>query len=145
MEHLNQDSILFDTNSDVARLNTMLDHLCERKFADPKVAISCFRKALELYGVMLPILDLENEHTMKEDDFEETFKITNVEDDTLYFYITIEKCDENHPGLYEAWAQVVEEDELDDLSDEAEDEFDAEDEIPVKSITGEIDRHSDEG
>ena len=121
MEHLNQDSILFDANSDVARLNTMLDHLCERKFADPKIVISCFRKALELYGVMLPILEIENTHTAQEFDFEETFKITNVEDDTLYFYITIEKCDENHPGLYEAWAQVVEEDELDDLEDEDDD------------------------
>ena len=117
MEHLNQDSILFDTNSDVARLNTMLDHLCERKFADPKIVISCFRKALELYGVMLPILEIENTHTAQEFDFEETFKIENVEKDDLYFYITIEK-DEDHPGLYEAWAQIVDKDELDDLEDE---------------------------
>ena len=121
MDLKDSQSVLFDDNSDVFRLNNTLDHLCDKKFADPKIAISCFRKALELYGIMLPILDIENEHTPKEFDFEEIFKITSVEDlgdNTLYFYITIEKCDENNPGLYEAYAQIVDEDELDDLTDE---------------------------
>lgn len=43
-EETNQEPTIWDDDSDVGRLNHILDQMSAKRFACPKVAVNCFRR-----------------------------------------------------------------------------------------------------
>jgi len=59
-DYLHSDEAIFhDETTDVARLNTLLDDLTEKRFITVNVFVAAVRGALDLHGITLPMLDVE--------------------------------------------------------------------------------------
>jgi hypothetical protein len=130
--------------ADVSRLNTLLDQILEKPFLSPTVAINAIRAAMDLTGIVLPKLDCEIEIEGPNTpealsmlmagkrlptaplDVEYLFKILDADHDAdvkagvendwdnhLYLYIVLNRNDEI--GVYEAYAQIVDADDVDAL------------------------------
>lgn len=117
-----------NSEADIFRLNTLLDQITEKPFLSPMVAINAVRAALDFGGFLLPKLDVEVDiegpkeievlsymlsgHRLPAPalDCEYQYKIENTD---LYFYFVMDRTDE---GVYEVYAQIVTDDELDALT-----------------------------
>ncbi|CAB4124292.1 hypothetical protein UFOVP49_130 [uncultured Caudovirales phage] len=106
-----------DTPSDIDLLNSQFDSVLAGKFANGHLVIQTIRAILEKFGLQLPIIEVTGE----DDVF--VFEINDNPD--LYLYIAIDKDNRGH---FDVYAQIVDEDELEELddldvsSDELEDE-----------------------
>jgi len=139
--------IIFNDFADVKALNELFDQVTRKPFLSPMVAINTIRAALDLFGITLPKLDVETQiegpNTMDALqilmsgkrletpplDCEYLFKIVDNNekedkehgvgddwDNHLYLYIVLDRLE--HDGVYEAYAQVVDEEEVSDLLDQ---------------------------
>lgn len=141
---INQQPSIIDDDSDIGRLNALLDQLLEKPFLSPAVAINAVRAALDCHGLLLPKLDVEAQvegpNTLdalsylmsgkrlpiQSWDCEYLFKIIDADhdqdikdgivgredwDNYLYLYLVLDRNDEL--GVYEAYAQIV---DMDDVS-----------------------------
>lgn len=88
------------------QINFEFDTLLAKKFADKHLIAQTIRHILEKYGILMPLLD------MSEDEY--LFALEKDGVDELYLYIVI---DEDEMGNWDAYAQIVDNDELDMLSD----------------------------
>jgi hypothetical protein len=141
---LNYSPTIVNDSADVERLNHLFDQLMEKPFLSPTVAINAIRAALDFHGILLPKLDVETQiegpntvdalsYLMSGKrlpvpalDCEYLFKILDADeeediksgkendwDDRLYLYIVLDRNEEL--GVYEAYAQIVDADDVDDL------------------------------
>ena len=138
----NEKPTIYDDVADIHHLNELLDKATDKPITSPSLAVNIIRACLELYGIVLPVLEVESqptgadmqaaltqmhmgkqpvhspvecEYTFKllDDDAQEPVADDNDWDDNLYLYICIDRHDET--GYYEAYAQVVDKKDLDDL------------------------------
>ena len=135
----NIDLELFNDASDIGRLNDLLDKLTEKRFTSASLASSTVRAALDLYGIRLPILDIDgySRDTMFEGravqlgattanceisappvEGEYLFNISGKEaddeideDNDIYLYFVVSLDD----FLYDAYAQIVTKEEADSV------------------------------
>lgn len=135
---------IWDEHSDIGRLNAMLDNVTAKKFLNPSLFVATVRVILNFNGITLPHLEIEGDTgpdvrdgfaiqsapdvvsatnpttTAPPSEAEYLFKITDADgpdddwDDQLYLYMIVERDDEI--GVWEAYAQVVDKEELDVLS-----------------------------
>ncbi len=146
-EFTNQEPTVWDDDSDVTKLNHILDKMCAKKFSCPLVAIQCFRAALDFFGLTLPELEIEESGDTSPQDgpsiqsgitrpdpvaagishfndypYETLFKITDAdgpdEDWDDDLYLYI-AIDKVEP-YYECYAQVINKNELDDINNATE-------------------------
>lgn len=141
---INNPPTIVNDGSDIDRLNHLLDQLLEKPFLSPSVAINAVRAALDVHGILLPKLDVEAQiegpntvdalsYLMSGKrlpvpswDCEYLFKIIDADhdedvkagkgddwDNYLYLYIVLDRNEEL--GVYEAYAQVVDADDVDAL------------------------------
>lgn len=125
-----------DDVTDINRFNDLLDAITEKRFVAPAIFIQAVRAACDLHGIVLPLLPIEGENgntvsdghailigatsatkptmSVPHDECEEVLHIEdgngNVTD--TYLYIVVDKDEE---GLYECYAQIVDDDELKDV------------------------------
>jgi hypothetical protein len=129
---------IFNDAIDLERVNLLLDQITEKPFLSPFVAVQAVRLALEFHGVKLPKLDCETQiegpntldalkllMTGKRVEtpainVEYAFKVEegdyndSVGDENgLYFYFVMDRNDE--VGVYQAYAQLVDKDDLNAL------------------------------
>lgn len=129
----------YNDQPDVDKLNELLDQMMARPFTSSFIAVQSLRAALDLFGIKLPVLPIEQAiqgpstiaaltmlHAGKSmpvpnPECEYAYKIVNAsidpgskdEIDDLYLYFVVDLNDEN--GHYEAYAQIVTKEELDKL------------------------------
>jgi hypothetical protein len=126
MINADYDPTFHDEAADIGRLNIMLDELTERRFASAAVFAGTIRQALELFSITLPLLPIEGtnppstdaEDSQVPDDGEYVFQIGDEAGDTdndVYLYIV---CDKDEDGFYTGYAQVVNGDDLADMTDD---------------------------
>jgi len=139
-------SLLYSDNVHVERLNEMLDRVTEKRFLNSQIAITAIRMCLQIYGITLPLLECEGQSGQTSQDGQEIqknigtltkppaleqtgefiFKIVDADgredgdsDDDLYIYIVLDtdKDDPELADLIECYAQVLDKDDLDAISD----------------------------
>lgn len=127
---------MIDEATDVDRLNELLDAITAKRFISPVIFVQAVRSACALHGIALPLLDIEgtNGPTVEDGKFvlarisspqaldmyaapTEGEYIFHCEDGNgnitdTYLYMVVDRDDE---GLYDAYAQLVSEDELHDV------------------------------
>lgn len=54
-----QDITFFNEDTDVARMNVLLEELCSKRFIAVNVFTAAVRAVAELHGILLPLLDVE--------------------------------------------------------------------------------------
>jgi hypothetical protein len=112
-----QEELVIDTNAELVvpnldKVNEDLDAVTEAPFVNSAVFMNAVRGTLERYGVILPasyvmpMLSAEAE------------TVYSLGDSGLYLYI----CHDLHDGLVEGYAQIVTEEDLDDLMSMEDDE-----------------------
>lgn len=123
-------------STEVDRLNGLLDAITAKRFISPVIFVQAVRGACGLYGIPLPILDIEGKDGATSDESkgilfgiadpsapamyaapvegEYVFHCEDGNGDITehYLYLVVDRDDE---GLYECYAQLVEEDELQSL------------------------------
>jgi hypothetical protein len=138
------DPVFYDETTDVGRLNQLFDELTEKRFISVNVFVGAVRAALDLHGITLPHLDVEGADgydsagaTVEDGKFvqagitdganvnmyappvdgEWIFNIKNGSDETadsdVYLYMIADRDDE---GVFECYVQLVNGDEVDDLT-----------------------------
>ena len=163
----NETPTIWSEGLTVERLNALLDTITIRRFLSAALAAQTIRACLDLHGITLPILEVEGgvagyygtstadgpyiQHgvsSMKNPDMfkppaegEWLFKITDADgpdddfDDHLYLYIIMNPDEYN---LIECYAQVVTEEELDDVLDSDMSDFDYQ-----RAMGGTVDANAD--
>jgi hypothetical protein len=143
-EIVNQEPTIHSEGLTVERLNALLDTLTIKRFLSAALAAQTIRAALDLHGITLPILEVEGgsggyfgptsadgksilagvhsgtdpKMFQPATEGEWTFKIVDADgpdddfDDHLSLYIVMDQDEDN---LIEAYAQVVDDEDLDDL------------------------------
>lgn len=130
---VNSEPTYYDEATDVTRLNELLDAITAKRFVSSVIFVQSVRAACDLHGITLPILDIEgsNGPTVAEapgilyradsptapqmyaapTEGEYVFHCEDGDGDIseIYLYMVADKDDE---GLYECYAQLVNEDEL---------------------------------
>lgn len=132
---------IYNEHPDIERLNGLLDQVTSKPFLDPTLAIRTVRAALDLYGITLPIIDEVEQkiagpqvaNTAIDSTGNSPVEVSeptdggvellyNIEDadgpdgdadDGWYLYLCIERDVET--GFWEAYAQVVQEDDAEAL------------------------------
>jgi hypothetical protein len=107
--------------ADLERFNVLLDAITEKRFLSPTVFSQAVRGACDLIGVTFPLLEFE-ENGVPPEEGEWIFNIEDSDGNVTdtYIYIIIDRDEE---GLYECYAQIVSDDELQDLLNMDEREF----------------------
>lgn len=125
--------IIYNDHPDVKKLNDLLEQICSRPFKTSSLVVQSIRAALDLFGITLPVLEVEQEINGPDKEAAETqmntgkllppsivdceyaFKIEpqniNTDDvESLHLYIVIDRNSATHH--YEAYSQVVDEKDL---------------------------------
>ena len=86
------------------RMNQMFDQVIDGKFANQYLVFQACRAILEKFGINLPMLEDQSD-----DEF-----IFEVEGTGYFLYIAVDRDDR---GMYDAYAQIVTEDELHEIEE----------------------------
>jgi hypothetical protein len=141
-EFVNSQPEFYDETTDVHRLNTLLDDITAKRFVAPILFVQAVRGALDLHGITLPHIDIEGKNGMTPEegpailagvtnplapdmyaapfDGEYIFHVEDAHGDIsdIYLYMV---CDKDFEGLFECYAQLVNEDELSEVMEIADD------------------------
>jgi len=132
----NDSPISYDEVADLSRFNELLESITEKLFVSPMVFAQAVRAACDLYGIVLPPLEVEHigwtspmdgesvltgetetDHPTGEELPDNEEIIFNIEDSDgnlqdIYLYLIMERTEQ---GLYDCYAQLVNDEDLEDL------------------------------